>query len=151
MQSTPMDLMARRSRVSGTPPASDPSRLMVTVPAVPAEPTVNDTVFAPGWKYIEDYKPGYAGPRPAYVQRIVDPILFVIPEAIKDQAPRLFLVQCNDAIEDLAAAVSDPQAANIWCKQEAVTLLRLGMKKATQAGDLRTMAQRGCVNRLDFT
>ena len=42
--------------------------------------------------------------RSVLVQRIVDPTFFVIADVITDQAAKVLLVQCNDVIQDLAAA-----------------------------------------------
>jgi hypothetical protein len=41
-------------------------------------------------------------------QGIVDPIIMVEGDIIADRASQVWFVQCDDVVEDLAAATSDP-------------------------------------------
>ena len=42
------------------------------------------------------------------IQRIVNPIFVVVVHVIANEPPQMLFVQCNDMVEDLAAAASDP-------------------------------------------
>ena len=45
-------------------------------------------------------------------QGVVDAVLVVVAHVISDQPAKMLLVQCDDMVEDLAAATSDPARRN---------------------------------------
>ena len=46
--------------------------------------------------------------RSVLLKRIVNPVFMVVGHVIADEPPQMAFIQCNDMIEKLAAAASDP-------------------------------------------
>jgi hypothetical protein len=46
--------------------------------------------------------------RPVFLERIVDPVVMVIGHVFPKQSPQVVFIQCNDVVDKLSAAASDP-------------------------------------------